>query len=106
MDVLNSIGHGFHEKIYENALAFAFQDKGLRFSKQKQFPIKYAGRNVGLFIPDFVINDQIIVEIKTIEKITSNEQGQVLNYLRASSLKLGIILNFKHAKLEWKRLVL
>ncbi|MCB9981284.1 MAG: GxxExxY protein [Rhodospirillales bacterium] len=106
MSVLNTIGHGFHEKIYENALAIAFDKRNLQFSQQKQFPISFEGQNVGIFIPDFVIEDQIILELKTIDKITNNEKGQVLNYLRASKLSLGIILNFKHAKLDWQRIAL
>lgn len=106
MDVLNSIGHGFHEKIYENALAIAFEKKGLRFSQQHQFEIQYAGRNVGVFIPDFVVEDRVIIELKTIDRIGENEKGQVLNYLKASGLSLGLVLNFKNPKLDVKRVVL
>lgn len=106
MDVLNKIGHGFHEKIYENALAVAFQKRGLNFSQQKQYNIAFDGQVVGTFIPDFVIEDKMIVEIKAIEHIGNNEKGQVLNYLRASNLGLGIILNFRNAKLDWQRVVL
>lgn len=106
MDVLNSVGHGFHEKIYENALAVAFEQRGISFSKQRGYELFYAGQNIGRFIPDFVIEDKIIIELKTIDHIGNNEKGQVLNYLRASGLQLGIILNFKNAKLEWQRVVL
>lgn len=106
MDVLNTIGHGFHEKIYENALALAFEKRGLTFSQQRQYEVLFDGRNVGTFIPDFVVEDRIIVELKTIDRIGNNEKGQVLNYLRASGLNLGIILNFKNAKLDWKRVAL
>jgi GxxExxY protein len=106
MDVLNSIGHGFNEKIYENALAVAFEKEGLQFSQQKQFNVFFEDQNVGVFIPDFVVEDQIIVELKTIECIGRYEKGQVLNYLRASKLVLGIILNFKNPKLEWQRVIL
>ncbi len=106
MDVLNGVGHGFNEKIYENALAVAFKNKNIQFSQQHPFPIMFEGENVGTFIPDFVVENKVIVELKTIEIIGNNEKGQVLNYLRASGLTLGIILNFKHSKLEWKRVVL
>ncbi len=106
MDVLNTVGHGFHEKIYENALAVAFQKRNIYFEQQKQYEIFYENQNVGLFIPDFVISNQVIVEIKTIDRITNNEKGQVLNYLRASGLRLGLILNFKNSKLDWQRVAL
>lgn len=105
IDVLNSVGHGFHEKIYENALVIALKKRGLIFSQQRQFPISYEDQEVGVFIPDLVVNDSVIIELKTIDKITHHEVGQVMNYLKASSLNLGLILNFKHAKLEWKRVV-
>ncbi len=106
MTVLNEIGHGFHEKIYENALALAFEDKGLSFSQQKNYNVMFQGRSVGAFMPDFVVEDKIIVELKTIDKIGPIEKGQVLNYLRASKLALGLIFNFKNQKLEWQRIVL
>lgn len=106
MDVLNSIGHGFHEKIYENALALAFKKRGLKFSQQKTFEIRFENQCVGTFIPDFIVEDKIIVELKTIDHIGKNEKGQVLNYLRAPHLNLGIILNFKNPKLDWQRIAL
>lgn len=106
MDVMNSLGHGFNEKIYENALAIAFEKRGLQFSQQKQYEITFEEKTVGVFVPDFVVEDKVIVELKTIDRIGNNEKGQVLNYLRASGLNLGIILNFKNAKLDWQRVVL
>jgi GxxExxY protein len=106
MDVLNTIGHGFHEKIYENAMAIALKKSGLSFSQQKAFEIFYDSHTVGTFIPDFVVENEIIVELKTIDQIGSNEKGQVLNYLRASGLSIGVILNFKNPKLEWQRVIL
>lgn len=106
MNVLNTVGHGFHEKIYENALAISFEKQGIIFSQQKPYGISFEGQNIGTFIPDFVIEDKIILEIKTIDRLGNNEKGQVLNYLRASGLKLGLILNFKNPKLDWQRVIL
>jgi len=106
MDVLNSIGHGFHEKIYENALCVAFKKRGLQYSQQSKFDLFYGGAVIGTFIPDLVVENKIIVELKTIDKIGQNEKGQVLNYLKATNLTLGLILNFKNAKLEWQRIIL
>lgn len=106
MDVLNALGHGFHEKIYENAMMIALKKAGLSISQQKSYDVHYQGESVGTFIPDIVIDNQIIVELKTIDCIGKNELGQVLNYLRVSGLPVGIILNFKNSKLEWQRVVL
>jgi len=106
MTVLNNLGHGFHEKIYENALAIEFGDQGLKFQKQPSFDVNYKGQNIGHYIPDFVVMDKIVVELKTIDKIGPNKTGQVINYLKATGLKVGVLVNFKHAKLEWKRVVL
>jgi GxxExxY protein len=105
MDVLNKVGHGFHEKIYENAMAVALSKRNIDFSQQKQFKLEYEEQEIGVFIPDLVIEDKIIVELKTIDKIGNNEKGQVLNYLKATNLRLGLIINFKNPKLEWQRVI-
>ena len=106
MSVLNALGHGFHEKVYENALAVEFEEQGIEFQKQQNFDVVYKGQNIGHYIPDFVVMNKVIVELKTIDKIGANETGQVINYLKATDLNVGVILNFKHAKLDWKRVVL
>ena len=105
MDVLNVVGYGFHEKIYENAMAVALQKRKINFSQQMQFKLEYEEQEIGVFIPDLVVEDKIIVELKTIDKIGNNEKGQVLNYLKATNLKLGLIINFKNPKLEWQRVI-
>jgi GxxExxY protein len=66
----------------------------------------YKGQHVGLFIPDLIAFDAIVVDTKVIDKITDHERGLMLNYLRITQLRVGLILNFKHRKLEWERLVL
>ncbi len=106
MNVLNEMGHGFAEKVYENALAYEFELQGLDFQKQSVLEVKYKNKLVGHYIPDFLVDNKIIVELKTVERIGNNEKGQVLNYLKATNLRVGLILNFKNAKLEWQRVVL
>lgn len=106
MTVLNALGHGYHEKIYENGLAVVLKKNNIHFSQQKQFNIFLENEMVGTFIPDFVIDDKIIVEMKTIDRITDHEKGQVLNYLKATGLEIGLIYNFKFAKLEWQKVIL
>jgi len=105
-EVLNELGHGLDEKCYENALVVEFRLKGIGFSQQRQFEVLYKRERVGLFIPDLIAFDQVIVDAKVIDRIADHERGQMLNYLRITKLRVGLILNFKHPRLEWERLVL
>ncbi len=106
MEVLNTLGYGLLEKPYENAIVVEFGLKNIKFQQQRRYPVIYKSIQVGEYIPDLIAFDQIIVEIKTIERITDIERGQVINYLKITCLRVGVILNFKHAKLEWERIVL
>jgi len=102
-EVLNEIGHGLHEKIYENALVVEFGLRGIPYSQQPEYDVIYKTVQVGKFVPDLIAYEKIVVDTKTIEKITENERGKMLSYLKVTGLKVGLIINFKHAKLEWKR---
>ncbi len=106
MEVLNTLGHGLFEKVYENALVVEIKRRGISIDQQKRFDVIYKDELVGEYMPDLIVYDRIILEIKTIDTITNHERGQVINYLRLTGLKLGLILNFKKAKLEWERIVL
>jgi len=106
MEVLNTLGHGFLEKPYENALVVEFGLQGIPFRQQPRFNVNYKSVKVGEYIPDLICFDQVVVDTKSIEKISNHEIGQMLNYLKVTDLKLGILLNFKHSKLEWRRVVL
>jgi len=104
--VLNDLGFGFHEKPYENALVIEFKYRGIPHSQQPCFPLSYRNEKVGEYIPDLIAFEKIIVDAKTIERITDHEIGRMLNYLRATGLHVGLILNFKHAKLQFRRVTL
>jgi GxxExxY protein len=106
MEVLNGLGHGLHEKPYENALVIEFRLRGIAVEQQRSFDVQYKGQTVGLFVPDLIAYGSVVVDAKTIERITDVERGQILNYLRITKLRVGVILNFKHPKLEWERIVL
>ena len=106
MEVLNTLGHGLLEKPYENALVVEFGLKGISFKQQPRFDVIYKGVKVGDYIPDLIAFDKIVVEAKTIKRITDVERGQILDYLKITQLRVGLILNFKHPKLEWERVVL
>ena len=105
-DVLNEIGHGLHEKIYENALVVLFKQNGIAFDQQRRFPVMFRGVAVGEFIPDLIAFGSVIVDTKVIDRITDIERGKMLNYLRITKLRVGLILNFKKPKLEFERIVL
>ncbi len=105
-EVLNEVGHGFHEKPYENALVVEFARRGIQIDQQRNYDILYKGHKIGLYVPDLIVFNSVIVDAKVIDHITDFERGQMLNYLRISKLRVGVILNFKHPKLEWERIVL
>ena len=106
MEVLNELGHGLNEKPYDNALTVEFKIRGIGFDQQRRFEVLYKGQHVGEFIPDLIAFDSVVVDAKVIDQITDIERGKMLNYLRISKLRVGVILNFKHPKLEWERIVL
>ncbi len=106
MEVLNTLGHGLLEKPYENALIVEFGLQNIPYRQQPRFDVQYKSIKVGEYIPDLICFDQVVVDTKTIERITNHEVGQMMNYLKITGCKLGLLLNFKYAKLEWKRVVL
>jgi GxxExxY protein len=105
-EVLNEIGHGLYEKIYENGMLVAFKIRGISFEQQKHFPVLFREVQVGEFIPDILAFGLVIVDAKTIDRITDHEIGQMTNYLRITKLRVGLIINFKYARLQWERVVL
>jgi len=106
MDVLNTLGHGLLEKPYENALVVEFGLNGVPYKQQPVYPVKYKSVVIGEYIPDLIVFDEIVVDTKVIDRIGNHETGQMMNYLKITGLKVGLILNFKHRKLESKRVVL
>lgn len=104
--VHNALGFGLHEKPYENALAVECTYRKLRFSQQARFEVRYRNVKVGEFIPDLIIEKQVIVDTKTINRIGDLERGQMLNYLRLTGLEVGLIINFQNPKVEWRRIIL
>ncbi len=106
MEVLNGLGHGLIEKPYENSLVVEFGLRQIPVLQQPRYDVAYKGTVVGEFIPDLICFEQVIVDTKVIERISDHELGQMLNYLKITGLKVGLIINFKRAELEWKRVVL
>ena len=106
MRVHSEVGWGLREKTYERALCVEFRHAGLGHSHQTVFPVYYRGEQIDEYIPDLLVEDRVVVDTKTIDRITDVERGQMINYLRVSGRKVGIIINFKKKSLEWERVVL
>ena len=106
MGVHNQLGNGFLEKVYENSMMILFEEKSIKAKQQQKINVMFKNRVVGDYIADILVEDKIILELKTIDKITNVHRAQLLNYLKATGLKLGIIINFKNRKLEYERIVL
>ena len=106
MTVLNELGHGLREKTYERALCIELKHQGMSVEVQHAYPVHYRGEHIDDYIPDIEVEGRLIVEMKTTESIVNEHIGQVLNYLRISGLEAGVIFNFKHPKLQWKKVVL
>ncbi|WP_347273025.1 GxxExxY protein [Candidatus Kuenenia sp.] len=104
MVVSNSLGCGFLEAVYQEAMEIELAENGIPFEPQKRIQISYKDRILKKeYVADFLCFEKIIVEIKAIKKITEIEEAQLLNYLKATKLPLGLIVNFGGKKLEWKR---
>ena len=105
MEVLNVIGPGQDERIYERALAIELELQGRAVERQKAFPVSYKGHPIGTFIPDMIVDELVIADPKVVSEFTDTNIAQMLGYLAITKLDLALLLNFKHAKLEWKRIV-
>ena len=105
MDIYNQIGAGFPEKVYEKALMILFKKNGIKAQNQVRFSVIFEEQNIGDFIADIVVEDKIILEIKSIKELKNIHKTQTINYLKASGLKLGILLNYGENKLKSERLI-
>ena len=105
MDVHSTLGCGFLESVYEEALAVEFGLRRVRFERQKSLDVFYKGTNVKKFVCDFLVAETILVELKAIKELTQTDMAQVLNYLKATDLRLCLLLNFGARSLQYKRLI-
>lgn len=97
IDVHKALGCGFLEKVYQEAFAIALAERGVRFEREKKIPIFFHGHELGTpYICDFMVEDKIIVELKAVKSIEDIHKAQLLNYLRAAKLKLGLLYNFNN----------
>lgn len=106
-EVANALGHGFSESVYQRALAYELELRGISVAREVPFRVLYKGREMGTYLADLVVGGQVIVELKSIEgTLGAPHVAQCLNYLRASGVRTGLILNFGRAKLEYRRVTL
>ena len=106
MDVHKELGCGFLEAVYQEAFEIELKGRNIPFESQKKLAIYYKGKLLEKeYFADVVCYDKIIVELKALDRLSSKEESQILNYLKASGLKVGVLINFGAPSLEWKRFV-
>jgi GxxExxY protein len=104
-DVSNTLGAGFLEKVYENALCVELGRNGISFQSQKAIAVNYKGFKVGEYVADIVVEDKLLLELKALGALCGSHEAQVMNYLKATNLSVGLLLNFGRSRLGVKRIV-
>ncbi|CAN5122709.1 hypothetical protein BH11PLA2_BH11PLA2_13960 [soil metagenome] len=105
MTVLNTLRPGLDEKIYERALTIELRKRGHIVETQTEFTVFYDGQEIGKLIPDLIVDGKVIVDTKVVTAFHENHDAQMLGYLSITGLRLALLINFKRARLEWKRIV-
>ena len=103
--VYNTMGFGFAESVYENCLMIEFGKAGLEFESQKPITVCYEGKNVGDFFADLLVEDRVMVELKSVRHLAQRHEVQLVNYLVATGIDVGLLLNFGEERVEVKRKV-
>ena len=103
--VQNTLGAGFLEKVYENSLAIELRKLGLAVESRKPYSVLYEGTVVGDYQADLVVSPKVVVECKAISNLDPVHEAQLMNYLKASGLRVGLLINFARPKLQYRRLV-
>ena len=102
-EVINELGSGFLESVYENAMVLALSEAGLPVQSQVPIPVTFRGKRVGDFYADLLVDEKVIVELKAVRAIVPEHQAQIINYLNATGIEVGLLINFGNPKLELKR---
>ena len=104
-EVSNQLGAGFLEKVYERALVRELSLRGIEVERQVSFPVSYKGQLIGEYVADLLVEEQVLVELKCVERFANEHIAQCINYLKASPLWLALLINFQKPKVKWKRIV-
>ena len=102
-EVHNHLGAGFLEKVYENALLIELESRGIRAISQRELAVYYKRQKVGVYVADLVVNDEILLELKSVDTLAKIHEAQILNYLKCTGIRLGILINFGKDRVEYKR---
>lgn len=105
-DVHKELGPGFLESVYEKALIEELKSKGLKVETQKSIDLRYKNKKIGVHRLDLIVEDKVVLELKTVEMFSVHHKAQVISYLKASGYKLGILVNFSKRKVAYKRVVI
>jgi GxxExxY protein len=105
MTVLNALKPGLDEKLYENALVIELKERGHKVNQQMVFKVEYKGHVIGTLIPDLIVDDMVIADPKVVVSFVDSHVAQMTGYLALTRLRLALLLNFKYAELQWKRVV-
>jgi GxxExxY protein len=105
-EVANILGAGFLEKVYERALIRELALRRVSAKAQVSFPVCYKGKYLGEYLADLVVEETVIVELKCVERFANEHLAQCINYLKASGLRVALLINFQRPKVEWKRVLL
>ena len=105
MDVYNALEYGFLEKVYENAMKVGLLERKIRAEFQKPIKIYYHNQIIGDYIADIIIDDELIIELKAVECLVDIHRAQVINYLKATNIRLALLINFGKEKLEYERII-
>lgn len=104
--VHHELGNGFLERVYQDALEFEFQERGIPYEREKNIQIMYKGKPLGEpYRADFVCYDKIIVELKALSELDGAHRAQVINYLKATKMKLGLLINFGETSAKVERIL-
>jgi GxxExxY protein len=104
-DVYNEIGHGFLESVYNNCMYLALTKLGLSVRRDVPVPVYFRGQDVGQFKADLVVGGSVLIELKAVQNLDRTHEAQVMNYLRATELEVGLLLNFGSPKPQFRRIV-
>lgn len=103
-EVSKELGSGFLESVYQQALEIVLRESGLKVEREKPLQVNFRGKQVGQFYADLVVEEVVLVELKSVKALAPEHQAQVINYLKATGIDVGLLVNFGNPKLEIRRL--
>ena len=103
-EVSNTLGAGFVEQVYENALCIELERAGIPFRRQQRYVVRYKNENIGNYIADIVVEDKLLIELKALSALNREHEAQLMNYLKASGIEVGLLLNFGTPRIGMKRI--